>query len=575
MGTAFSLFCTVLAAYGLSRRGTLFQRGLLTFVLLTLLFGPGMIPVYLMVKNLGMLNTYWALIIPAAVSAFNLVIIRGFIQGIPSELFDAARIDGASEWRVLWSVVIPLSKAAIAVVGLFLAVGYWNNYFGPLLYLNDSNMWPLQLLMRSFVLQNNITSTSSPLPGAAMPPQQAVQMALVVIATVPILCVVPLPHQAHVQGNAHRRRQGLSSHQRASHPHPDQGVPETMTQQRGSAFGLTTAGLTTAGVSRRTLLKGSLFGAAVAAFGSRVLTACSTGGGAAPAAGGPAVPLPTYVEPVKPPPLLAGNAEGLMDVYGSFPMDGARTVTETVGDGGEFEFLVMTYGQPAPPVEENAYWQTLNEELNLELKPVLVPFADFATKFPALVAADDLPAVVSVPVSMNVSRLPELAAAQFTDLSDHLSGDAVKKYPEPRGHPGVRLAQRVPGRAHLRRAQVRPGLRRPDVHQVGPVRGRGRERAPGVVRRAHRDARRAHRHHRGRVRPGLPDHRLHAADARPAEQVVAAARTARSRPPTSTRSSSRRSRRWPASTRRATSTRTRPPWTRRSATRCSVRPRSP
>ncbi|WP_369372467.1 carbohydrate ABC transporter permease [Promicromonospora sp. Populi] len=191
VGTAFSLFCTVLAAYGLSRRGTLFQRGLLTFVLLTLLFGPGMIPVYLMVKNLGMLNTYWALIIPTAVSAFNVVIIRGFIQGIPSELFDAARIDGASEWRVLWLVVIPLSKAAIAVVGLFLAVGYWNNYFGPLLYLNDSNMWPLQLLMRSFVLQNNITSTSSPLPGAAMPPQQAVQMALVVIATVPILCAYP------------------------------------------------------------------------------------------------------------------------------------------------------------------------------------------------------------------------------------------------------------------------------------------------------------------------------------------------------------------------------------------------
>ncbi|WP_369372469.1 hypothetical protein AB1046_03755 [Promicromonospora sp. Populi] len=206
-----------------------------------------------------------------------------------------------------------------------------------------------------------------------------------------------------------------------------------MTQQRGSAFGLTTAGLTTTGVSRRTLLKGSLFGAAVVAFGSQVLTACSTGGGAAPAAGGPAVPLPTYVEPVKPPPLLAGNAEGLMDVYGSFPMDGARTVTEPVGDGGEFEFLVMTYGQPAPPVEENAYWQTLNEELNLEIKPVLVPYADFATKFPALVAADDLPPVVSVPVYMNVSRLPELAAAQFTDLSDHLSGDAVKKYPNLAG----------------------------------------------------------------------------------------------------------------------------------------------
>ncbi|MFE4464293.1 carbohydrate ABC transporter permease [Oerskovia sp. NPDC056781] len=191
VGTAFSLFCTVLAAYGLSRRGSLFQRGLLAFVLITLLFGPGMIPVYLMVKNLGMLNTYWALIIPGAVSAFNVVIVRGFIQGIPGELFDAARIDGASEWRVLWSIVMPLSRAVIAVVGLFLAVGYWNNYFSPLLYLNDSSMWPLQLLMRSFVLQNNVTSTAQHLPGAVMPPQQAIQMALVVIATLPILCAYP------------------------------------------------------------------------------------------------------------------------------------------------------------------------------------------------------------------------------------------------------------------------------------------------------------------------------------------------------------------------------------------------
>ncbi|WPF82243.1 carbohydrate ABC transporter permease [Sanguibacter sp. 4.1] len=191
VGTAFSLVCTVLAAYGLSRKGSLFQRGLLTFVLVTLLFGPGMIPVYLMVKNLGMLNTYWALIIPGAVSAFNVVIIRGFIQGIPGELFDAARIDGASEWRVLGAIVLPLSRAAIAVVGLFLAVGYWNNYFGPLLYLNDSSMWPLQLLMRSFVLQGNVSSTAQHIPGTVPPPQQAIQMALVVIATLPILCAYP------------------------------------------------------------------------------------------------------------------------------------------------------------------------------------------------------------------------------------------------------------------------------------------------------------------------------------------------------------------------------------------------
>ncbi|MFG1705296.1 carbohydrate ABC transporter permease [Nonomuraea sp. M3C6] len=191
VGTAFSLLCTVLAAYGLSRRGSLFQRGLLSFVLLTLLFAPGMIPVYLMVKQLGMLNTYWSLVIPTAVSAFNIVIIRGFIQAIPQELFDAARMDGAGEWRILRSIVLPSSRAVVAVVGLFIAVGYWNNYFSPLLYLNDTEMWPLQLVMRTFVLDNNVTSNAQAIPGYVAPPAQSVQMALVAIATLPILCVYP------------------------------------------------------------------------------------------------------------------------------------------------------------------------------------------------------------------------------------------------------------------------------------------------------------------------------------------------------------------------------------------------
>ncbi|TDD54081.1 carbohydrate ABC transporter permease [Nonomuraea terrae] len=191
VGTVFSLACTVLAAYGLSRRQSLFQRGLLSFVLFTLLFAPGMIPVYLMVKQLGMLNTYWSLIIPTAVSAFNIVIVRGFIQAIPHELFDAARMDGAGEWRILRSVVLPNSKAVVAVVGLFIAVGYWNNYFGPLLYLNDTEMWPLQLVMRTFVLENNVTTNAQAIPGYVAPPAQSVQMALVAIATLPILCVYP------------------------------------------------------------------------------------------------------------------------------------------------------------------------------------------------------------------------------------------------------------------------------------------------------------------------------------------------------------------------------------------------
>src|SRR5882757_4946437 len=186
-------------------------------------------------------------------------------------------------------------------------------------------------------------------------------------------------------------------------------------------------------LSRRTLFKGAAF-TALSATSLSALTACSGGSGVSTAPAGKAVPIPTYVEPAnKPKPLLPGTAQGVMDVYASFPLNGARTVKQAPGDGKEFEFLVMTYGQPAPPLDENVYWQLLNKELDLQLKPLRVPYADFGTKFPALVAGNDLPEVVSVPMGMNVSRLPQLAQAQFTDLSEYLSGDAVKKYPNLAG----------------------------------------------------------------------------------------------------------------------------------------------
>ncbi|MEU8505736.1 hypothetical protein AB0C40_13615 [Streptomyces brevispora] len=191
--------------------------------------------------------------------------------------------------------------------------------------------------------------------------------------------------------------------------------------------------MTISPISRRTLFKGAAL-TALSGTALTSLTACSDGTAkGSTAAAGKAVPVPTYVEPLKPKPQFAGTAQGVMDVYAGFPVNGPRTVKGPIGDGGDFEVLVMTYGQPAPPLEKNAYWQLLNKELNLNVKPVLVPSADFATKFPAMVAGDDLPEVVSVPVFMNVARLPQLAEAQFTDLSDHLSGDAVKKYPNLAG----------------------------------------------------------------------------------------------------------------------------------------------
>lgn len=139
VGTTLSMMVSILAAYGLSRPGSTFHRGLLFFFVATMFFGAGMIPTYLLISSLGLIDSLWALILPGAVSAFNLLILRNFFMGIDRSFIDAARIDGAGELRILLSIVMPMSKAVIAVIALFYGVMYWNNYFSALLYLNDSS----------------------------------------------------------------------------------------------------------------------------------------------------------------------------------------------------------------------------------------------------------------------------------------------------------------------------------------------------------------------------------------------------------------------------------------------------
>ena len=198
VGTLLSLAVTIGMAYGLSRNvwgGKYF----LLIALFTLLFTPGIIPNYLAVKQYGLLNSYAALILPVLDSAFNLVVLRQFFMNIPGELLDSARIDGANDWDILIKIVVPLSKAVIAVVALFYAVSYWNDFFTALLYLNDSSMWPLQLVLRLYVVQG------APLPSAGdvvenAPPLQSIQMAVVVVAMIPILCVYPFLQRYFTRG---------------------------------------------------------------------------------------------------------------------------------------------------------------------------------------------------------------------------------------------------------------------------------------------------------------------------------------------------------------------------------------
>lgn len=189
VGSLVSLVMTTTMAYGLSRRPREL-RPVLYLVLFTMLFTPGIIPNYLIVKELGLLNSYAALILPVMINVFNLVVMRQFFMEIPDELIDSARIDGASELRILWSVVLPLSKPVIAVIGLFYAVAYWNSFFAALLYLNDSSHWPLQMIVRMYVLQGSSLSAAGAGESSTLLPQ-SLQMAVVVCATVPIVIVYP------------------------------------------------------------------------------------------------------------------------------------------------------------------------------------------------------------------------------------------------------------------------------------------------------------------------------------------------------------------------------------------------
>ncbi|MEV4243847.1 carbohydrate ABC transporter permease [Streptosporangium canum] len=203
-GTALSLTVTVLAAYGLSRPGSLMHKPMLFLILLTFLFGPGIIPNYLLVSSLGLIDTYWSLILPGVVTAFNLVVMRAFFMNIPEEIGDSARMDGASEFGILRKIVLPMSKGVTAVIGLFYAVGYWNSFFNAVLYLNDNAKWPLQVVLRQYVLQGQSLfvgqTGDTTIAGQALPPSLAIQMAIVVVALLPVLFVYPFVQRHFTKG---------------------------------------------------------------------------------------------------------------------------------------------------------------------------------------------------------------------------------------------------------------------------------------------------------------------------------------------------------------------------------------
>jgi len=196
IGTGLSLGLTVMLAYPLSQRDLPGRTLFSLLILFTMLFSGGMIPTYLLVRSLGMLNTLWSMILPGAIWTFCVIILRSFFEQLPGELLESARIDGVGEWRALAYIVLPLSPPALMTVGLYYAVGYWKQFFPGLMYITQPELYPLQviirqILMRSMDMYNN--------PDVVMP-TQSMQMAAVVVAALPVVAVYPFIQKHFTKG---------------------------------------------------------------------------------------------------------------------------------------------------------------------------------------------------------------------------------------------------------------------------------------------------------------------------------------------------------------------------------------
>ena len=198
VGTVIQLLLTAAMAYPLSKANLPGGRVIMGLIVVTLVFSGGMIPTFLIVKDLGLLNTYWALVLPAAINPFSLIIIKNFFQQLPAELEESAKIDGANELQTLWRIILPLSKPVLATFALFYAVGIWNDFMSPLLYLNDSSMWTLQMFLRQVTVATDLSMVQGDL--SELPPAQGIKFAVIVVATVPILLVYPFLQKHFAKG---------------------------------------------------------------------------------------------------------------------------------------------------------------------------------------------------------------------------------------------------------------------------------------------------------------------------------------------------------------------------------------
>jgi putative aldouronate transport system permease protein len=200
VGMVIQVALTFTMAYPLAKRHLPGRNILIGLVVFTMVFSAGLIPTYLIVRELQLLDTYWALILPLAINPFYLIIVKNFFQELPEELQEAAQIDGCTELGVFWRIVLPLSKPILATMGLFYAVAIWNDFMSPLLYIDDSSKWTLQMFVRQVTVSSDMANTLGQIDPNYVPPEQGLKFAVIVVATVPILMLYPFLQRHFAKG---------------------------------------------------------------------------------------------------------------------------------------------------------------------------------------------------------------------------------------------------------------------------------------------------------------------------------------------------------------------------------------
>jgi putative aldouronate transport system permease protein len=200
VGTAVNLLMTAVAAYPLSRPGFFGRKFFMIAIVLTMFFTGGMIPTYLIVQKLHLIDSIWALVLPNAIWTIELLILKSFYESMSGSLRESAVIDGASEYRILFRIVMPLSKPALASVGLFFFMGHWNSFFLPMIYLNDAKLYPLQVVLRDMLIFDSAKETGSAAEQAAALTPQALKNATIFVSMIPVLLIYPFAQKYFAQG---------------------------------------------------------------------------------------------------------------------------------------------------------------------------------------------------------------------------------------------------------------------------------------------------------------------------------------------------------------------------------------